>query len=760
MNTIDLLPEYVNVENDQVDLRYFLIASGNSNMAGREQPDGDSEFQMKVCIDDLEAPVRKQQSIEQLLASIKRNFEDKQERSIRQAYEFMKKYPKDAARKWQDFEDTLGRIKAFKYFWAFAITCKEFGSQLHNKLKEVIRGMNFRSESCVLKNHGSSYKSIYKNLTKKLASFLLTNKEDLETFPEKTLNKVIKSIYSHETGLLIQGKYLPHYISGKSHSVLIYIYFTDKSNYEDMFSECDLKDLITVFIYWSIIRIKCSPEIYTTPGFRGLDWIRENIDDKLDLSFIKISTQEEAIVQKTRAREEKIGLGDKEQFPTLGDIKVTDEGTNIFELMKQGRDHYSNQLSAYNNRKTNPSTVPKKKQPKPVPLQKPVQQQKVVIAQPKYDDSDYDPYEDNNIQPKQRPVQPQAQPKQPEVSTKKALETPVVRDDFPKLAESVTRDTRYEDFYVPNKKPVQRPVPEQKQQKNEDDFPTLDPGTADGAPTIKDLMRDAAREAKKAGQASKKQQNKHPKPTMNERDVAQSKSIINMNNQKPARGAEFSQEDFPSLAQHPGEPSPSAPVHVQPKPVATLVAPSKYSEADDFNDPPPKKENKKDNKHQPKLNENDFPSLKTTNQGPDLRTQMLEQEKKNNPLAFNDDDFPQPDQVLGAGGPSQQAQKKSTKIKPSKITKYSDLKEEGLEEPESSDKFKQKNRGLDEAIAKLDKLQNGEDDFPTLGGLSSNAPTKAQAFDPQGLRQLSIKEALLLENKDIVIVKKQSKKKK
>ncbi len=150
MNTIDLLPNYVNVEDNQVDLRYFLIASGNNNMAGREQPDSNSEFQMKVCIDDLEAPVRKQQSIEQLMASIKRNFDEKQERIIKQAYDFMKKYPKDASKKWQDFEDSLGRIKGFKYFWAFATTCPEFGNQLHNKLKEVISSMNFRADSCVL----------------------------------------------------------------------------------------------------------------------------------------------------------------------------------------------------------------------------------------------------------------------------------------------------------------------------------------------------------------------------------------------------------------------------------------------------------------------------------------------------------------------------------------------------------------------------------------------------------------------------------
>ena len=768
MNTIDLLPNYVNVEDNQVDLRYFLIASGNNNMAGREQPDSNSEFQMKVCIDDLEAPVRKQQSIEQLMASIKRNFDEKQERIIKQAYDFMKKYPKDASKKWQDFEDSLGRIKGFKYFWAFATTCPEFGNQLHNKLKEVISSMNFRADSCVLNKHGSSYKSIYKNLTKKLAGYLLDRKEDLKTFPEKTLNKVIKSIYSHETGLLIQGKYLPHYISGKSHSVLIYIYFTDKSNYEDMFADCDLEDLITVFIYWTIVRIKCTPSIYTTPGFRGLDWMRENIGDNLDLSFIKISTHEEVIEQKSKVMEQKIGLGDKDQFPTLGDIKTTDEGANIFELMKQGRDHYSNQLSAYNQRKTNPSAVVKKKPTKTAPPPKPVQQPKVVIAQPRYEDSDYDPYEDSS-QPKYKPApqpapaKPPAPAKQPEAPPKKAPEPVVLTpDDFPKLATVVERDTRYDDFLIPKKKPVQRPVPEQKQQKNEEDFPTLGPATVEGVPTLKDLMKEEARDAKKAGKGAKKPQTKQTKSsTINERDAAQSKSIINLNSQKPNRAPEFNNDDFPALPQEPGLESAPLPVAQaqEPKPVAALVAPSNFTEADDFNDPPPKKEHKKDNKKQQKFTEDDFPSLKQTNNGPDLRAQMLEQERKNNPFAFDEDDFPKPEQVLGAGGPNFPAAKKNPKIKPSKITKFSDLKEEDPEEAEKNDKLKQKNRAFDEAIAKLDRMENGEEDFPSLGGAASN-PARAQASDTQGSRHLSIKEALLLENKDILIVKKQSKKKK
>lgn len=78
-------------------------------------------------------------------------------------------------------------------------------------------------------------------------------------------------------------------------SVLIHIFLTDKDNYVDMFEECLNEDLIVMFLYWSIIKAKASLQQMTTPGFRGVDWIKET-EDTINLAFIKVMSEEKTRV--------------------------------------------------------------------------------------------------------------------------------------------------------------------------------------------------------------------------------------------------------------------------------------------------------------------------------------------------------------------------------------------------------------------------------------------------------------------------------
>lgn len=725
-------------------------------MAGKEIIDDHPEYQAKICIDDLEVPVRKAQTPQQIIVSIERNFTPQQANTIRMAYESMKNNPHEAEYRWKDFEKTLGKIKGFKYFWAFAVACHQFGSRLHQKLKQIVKETDFRSPTCVLSKHGTTYKSIFKYLSKKLAEFLSSKVDELESFPEKKLNTVIRSIFGHETGLLIQGQCLQRYISPNSSAVLMHIFFADKSNYSDMFEDCKLQDLITVFLYWSIIRIKSSQEVHTTPGFRGVDWIREVIGKDIDLSFIKVSTQEE-IREKKMEYANRVDPADRSEFPTLGENGTQSKEKNIFELMKQSRNQYSNSINAYTNRQKQPVM---KKAPQ---VQKPKPEKRVTIAQPRYDSS-----EDEKPQPVQIVKGPApAKGKEKEQIEKRNEPRIQDQDNWPSLSNQPIPKHLIPDPTPPRKK--KSPEIQKRSNLNENDFPNLGGlEESDAGPNILEMMKSTNGKGggkKKPGKAQTKP-TQQKESSMKEREIAQSKSIFAIppkqdSTKQPAKGKE---DEFPSLPSdnnslliHQSNQSLQEAVPPQPKkPASSVVAIGNYKEVDTFDDPPPKKKQEKKEKAQ-KLSKEDFPTLKEE-EGPTLQDLMSKKfDKRDRLLELEDDDFPS--ELAGPVQPQAKVNygKKSNKLKPSVITKYEDLKDDDGEE-ELKDQNKKRNKGYEDALKNLNRIERGEEDFPTLGDPSQPKP-KPDQISESTPKPTSIRTALINDNPSVIIMKKQSKKK-
>lgn len=717
----------------------------------------------------MEAPNRRHQTVEQILMTISRYFSPEHSKRIRDAYYSYKQNSLSVGGLLREFESVLGKIKGYRYCWSLALALSgKLSSELHRTLAEDLNKMDFRSQECVLAKHSNTYRNIFKYLIQKLAVYLNERKASLESFSELKINTVIRSIYAIDTGLLIQGKLLQHYISAKSLSVLIHIFFTDKSHYTDIFDECQSEDLITIFLYWTIIKSKTAKVITSTPGFRGLDWMREN-EKELDLSFIKIQSEEEVRNRKQDKKSAAINNKDKEEFPTLGqDINTETNQKSLLEALREKR---NNKIGF----KPNKSKPVEKKKPAPPPPPKPQPKPAVVrVAEPKYRDDS----EDKTPVIQEIPVKLAKNPAKVNTATTvpvKKSEPKSTEEHWPKL--SATN---------PNALPVQEGPPllhkyikpetvgDQKKKpiESEEDFPTL----GGGGPTIQEALK-AGRDAAK--DALKKPNKKRPATEQGKKAVKhndQAYSIVAAQNKK----GKADEDDFPNLGGSTHvyiKPTVTIPSKIVEEPKKQAAPPSKqvplafsaYDDADDFAEPATAP--KQDKKKQKKLTTNDFPVIDIT-EGLNPTQYVSEYEmRRNQPINYLDHLTPE-EQMAIKTGPGMPQKKKE--LKPPTSKKFDDLMNEDDEENKTStqkkntkkdqshnkesneiasdDKNKKTSEGFAKAIKKLDMMERGEEEFPTFGGGSKLAQSNQTAA--VGIRQL------VADSSDLLIIKKASNKKK
>lgn len=735
---VDLLPTFVSLKEDDVDLRYFLIASGNFSLVGRDTLESESEYERKVFIDDLEVPNKKKQTVSQLVNSIQRYFNT--DKAV-QISELCKKYESKRAGPAlvvSEFQNILGTIKGFKFCWAYGLALTYGGGEIHKELQNVLREMKFKNEDCVLVRHGKSYRSIYKYLIRRLSEYLLEIKNTLESFPVEKINPMISSIYSHEVGDLIQGKYLQHYISARSLSVLMQIFFTDKTNYEDMFKDCVQRDLITVFIYWAIIKAKCNPTPGTTPGFRGVDWLRE-VEDTLDLSFIKVLTieeQREKLMKKAIKENKQVN---KEDFPTLNEeIGTQGNQKTLFELM-----HKSSKVEYQTYKKKGKKTSPVQSKPVEVSTRdttasmgargrggKRVQ----TRADAWGNESDSEEEREKAAQRKKLELEYLQEMKQSEVKTEKNKPKQVEEftNHFPKLDTAAAPKPIVNQQRLPLHMTSNTEKPKRKD--DDDDFPTLGGGPSQG-PNVLDEIKQG-----KKGPSKNKQTHQPPPPKkVHNPPVDASKSIVNL---QPKKNEKETKDDFPSLGGGPLKQPNVIQKNEKPKEKEVqlpLYSTHHFQDAvtfeDEFEQVKPKKEKKK----QTKLAAEDFPNFDMKGNVAPVYVSKYEA-RRNEILDIYEHLSPEEKALYGIGQGRNQ-------LKPPTSKKFDDLEDE-VEEKEQSQNIKKETKQPKPTSKKAEP----EEDFPTFG--DSQIKAKPVTIQPKDFTK-----AAAIEGSDIVITKKSKKKK-
>ena len=745
---VDLLPTYVSLKEGEVDLRYFLIASGNFSLVGRDTLDKeDSEYERKTFVDDLEVPVKKRQTVSQLLGSIQRYFTNEKAAQISEVCAKYQAKKIGASLVLADFQNILGVIKGFKYCWALALALTYGGgNEINKELKQAISEMKIKNEDCVLVRHGKSYRSVYKYLMRQLSDYLLDRVDSLDSFPETQINTMMRSMFSYEVGDLIQGKYLQHYISAKSLSVLMQIFFADKSNYEDMFEECVPRDLITVFIYWAIIKSKCNQAPGTTPGFRGIDWLRE-VEDTLDLSFIKILTPEETKAKEIKKAQKEVT--NKSDFPTLNE-EIGSHGNKktLFELMHMS---HKEQFQTFKKKGKKTNTQPKKTES---PVQSAPQSTSMrgrggKRPQPSradawgVDSNSEDDYEKKKKleEIKRNELEYLNDLKKAENKIddkKKSGPVEEFADHFPTLGASAPPPKQAAAGLQRLPLHMASASTTSKGKEVDDDFPTLGGPPLPAGPTIFDQMK----QPKKT--PAKKPEVKQPQKKPEKTDA--SKSIVALQ-QKPKE--KEGREDFPSLGGGGGYP-----IYQPPQPVAAKKEEPKsrqkevnipvysapdYHDAVDFDDEQPAPA-KKEKKKQTKLHANDFPILESKVESTQFVSQY--EARRNQPLDIHEHLTPEEKAAYGIGIGQGRNQ-----LKPPKSKKFDDLEETPAENAET------KPKAVDPKPAKqFAKPKDDDEEFPTMG--SGPAPAKGSSIQPK-----DFSKAVAIESSDIVISKKSNKKK-
>lgn len=748
-----MLPNYINPNEGQVDYRYFLIASGNFSLIGRDTLDQTSEYSRKVYIDDLEVPVKKRQTVSLLLQSLGRYFSQDKAEQIKIACTKYQMKKLDCSALLQEFQTILGSIKGFKYYWAYTIALPTGANDLHKQMKLVISEMQLKNETSVLIRHGKSYRSIYKYLLKRLSDYLLSIKSTLESFPEDKINTMISSMWGIEIGDLIQGKYLQHYISAKSLGILMQIFFTDKDSYDDMFEECLPRDLITVFIYWAVIKAKCNPSPGTAPCFRGYDWLKE-VEDILDLSFIKVLSPEES-KEKVRAKVEakKDKKVDPNDFPTLSEeIGTHDNKKTLFEIMRSSN---KSQFLVENKKA-------KKSQVKKADI---VERTETSTRggrggarggarggkKMQGRDTAWDLDEDSEDElTKKRRIQQekedeaeflkQAKDSENRKDGKKPARADKLEDNFPTLTATTPPVTLP---ISPQRLPLHMKAAPPSKGSNlvDNDFPTLGRGPPVNGPTLMDELKQSNKPKPKK---AKKEQ---PQPAVIKED--KSKSIFNVSNlPKEQTGNKFkNNDDFPTLG---GggltllKPADKQKEPEAPKPKAAYQSTSNYAEVNTFKDPEitqPVKEKKKKNK---KLAEDDFPTMDKKIDAEPQRFVSKYEAMRNQPIDIFDHFTAEEKAEYGIGigigaGRNQLKPPKGGK----KFDELDDVPDEAVIE-------EKKEKQQPKPVKPVKSKAQNEDDFPTLGGGLSA---------PQIPKPIEFSKAVAMENSDILISKKTKKKK-
>lgn len=326
---VDLIPETPDPEDEEVDLRYFLIAVGNRGVAKVLDLSKVSADKKVTYIDDLEIPSKKGQNLEQLYIALNKNFSYMTLEAIKQAFIAFRMGNISAFTLLQEFESQLGIAKAFKYYWAFANNSKTSGdSEMLKALKKSLNKMTFRDTGCILAKCSSYYDILY-GVSTTLYQYLVSNQDRLQPITEVRLNTLISSVHGMSIGHLLQARPLPHLVSSAAVGVLRQLLFATGDGQSAAMQAIEVDDLLVLLVYFLVALIKCAdPTSASSPGWRGLEWIRDK-QIEFDLSWIPLEKKDRV----PKAGAESIYGTSAEEFPELVPKKPTQGEINIQEML-------------------------------------------------------------------------------------------------------------------------------------------------------------------------------------------------------------------------------------------------------------------------------------------------------------------------------------------------------------------------------------------------------------------------------------------
>lgn len=285
---------------DPVDIRYFLIAVGNRG----ESPGKEVQSGKKVTfIDDLEIPSKKGQNIEQVYYIIEKTCGPLILENIRQAFIAYRLKNISTFMMLQEFEQNLGIIKAFKYYWALSTNCSSNENlEMNKELRKSLRKMSFRDPSCILAR-AQNYREALTEVCEVLYAFLLSNKDKLQQTTEVRVNSLIGSLHGYSLSHLLQARPLPHLVSTSSLAALRPLLFASGEVRQVALERADTDDLLTVLLLFLVALAKTSDPV-SAPGFRGLEWLRDKARE-FDLVWLPMAK--------------------KDRMPTIGETNTISE---------------------------------------------------------------------------------------------------------------------------------------------------------------------------------------------------------------------------------------------------------------------------------------------------------------------------------------------------------------------------------------------------------------------------------------------------
>ncbi len=227
----------------------------------------------------------------------------------------------------QEFENYLGILKAFKYYWAFSTSCSAGEAiELNKVLTKSIKKMSFRDPQSVLAST-TVYKDALYKVSQILYDYLLSNQERIQPTTEVRINATISSLHGYSLAHLLQARPLPHLVSTTSLHALRPLLFSSGDNLQKALRSAEIDDLIIILLMFLVALAKCTDTSNSAPGFRGLEWLRDKARD-FDLSWLPMTKKD-----RIPATDSKSGSLFSEEFPAIVPEKSAGNQVNLQELM-------------------------------------------------------------------------------------------------------------------------------------------------------------------------------------------------------------------------------------------------------------------------------------------------------------------------------------------------------------------------------------------------------------------------------------------
>lgn len=300
----------------------------NANRTKALQPVHPSASLRSVYIDDLEIPPKKAKSQDQVYSLIVKHHGAVLANVFNELVSSFRLKKISAFDLLQALEKHFSYTKGFKYFWSVCLfqTIDSVVFEMHKTMKKSVSKMSFRRPSCVLATHPHSWTDIFVELTERLAGFIWRQQAAIEGYEEYRLDNIISSIREIDTGRLLQGRSIHHYITSSTLPHLLQVYFRAAEELEDLFDRFSKEDLVPVYLYFCVLRVKTNPQAQPeNQKLQGLEWVCR-ADRDIDVDCIPLQGKNGRIA-KYRA------TGDKEEFPSLEPLPAC--GKTIQDLMKE-----------------------------------------------------------------------------------------------------------------------------------------------------------------------------------------------------------------------------------------------------------------------------------------------------------------------------------------------------------------------------------------------------------------------------------------